>query len=118
MKNLGIIIAAVIFSTTVSFAQSGQKGPAAKNYKPWQHKHEATKIVEHDIERDDFTGPKAKNYKAKNYDREILLISTIQSSERKDLQGPRAKNYKPWKKQKVKDSIEVPMQQPMLSKQE
>ncbi len=99
MKYLiGMTIA--IFITVGSLqAQTpkGLKGPAAKNYKPWQNKSKddsRTPAVSFPT-KETLKGPEAKNHKPWNDAREMANAVQISVSKQK-LKGPAAKNQKPW----------------------
>ncbi len=83
--------------TTLGFAQDGdtEKGPKAKNYKPWaDSRSEVTVVVKKDASA--ITGPEAKNIKP--WDQEVATAETVavKKQQRKRLVGPKAKNQKPW----------------------
>ena len=97
MKSI-IFAFAFLAIASVGYAQSSNdlKGPAAKNYKPWQQKDKAPAIKVHTLETaTKLQGPSAKNKKSweletKNY-KETALVST-----RPKVTGPKAKNAKVW----------------------
>jgi len=95
MKSLLI---AFVFMTvaTFSYAQdkSDLKGPAAKNYKPWQNNEKAKKMYTLEASSK-VQGPSAKNKKSWdsksiNY-QEITLVAN-----KPKVTGPKAKNAKAW----------------------
>ncbi|NET35993.1 MAG: hypothetical protein F6K19_28860 [Cyanothece sp. SIO1E1] len=94
------IITALGFLALVSIvhAQAPRhlKGPAAKNYKPWQDKQQQVgKIPVAKITPERLQGPAAKNQKAweKNGNANYLQAST--RTYYADLKGPKYKNRKP-----------------------
>lgn len=99
MKSL-LFAFAFLTVATVGFAQnkSDLKGPAAKNYKPWQKSEKAPAIKVYTLETTSkVQGPSAKNKKswkveAKDY-QETSLVST-----KPKVTGPKAKNTKVWSK--------------------
>ncbi|KJD34074.1 hypothetical protein PK35_04915 [Tamlana nanhaiensis] len=106
MKKVAIIAIALVF-TASAFAQKRNefKGPAYKNYKPWQHDVEPT-VVYTVVEKENLTGPEYKNQKVWEKDNtEAYKVITI-GTKRSKLKGPAYKNYKAWmhKEQENKDS--------------
>ncbi|MEP0369069.1 MAG: hypothetical protein ABJN36_06165 [Cyclobacteriaceae bacterium] len=97
MKKLIPFLFFALFISTYTMAQSRTdlKGPAAKNYKPWQNK-EKSDVVYVVSTAEKKQGPAAKN--AKVWDRkesdQVLVVDM--TSEPKKLKGPAAKNSKPW----------------------
>ena len=97
MKSL-IFAFAFLTIATVGFSQTDNdlKGPAAKNYKPWQQEDKAPAIKVYTSETaTKLQGPSAKNKKTweletKNY-QETALVTT-----RPRVTGPKAKNAKVW----------------------
>ncbi|MCB4798287.1 hypothetical protein [Neotamlana laminarinivorans] len=96
MKKIAFTALAIIISFG-AYAQKRNefKGPAYKNYKPWQHDVVPT-VVYTIIEKESLTGPEYKNQKVwenKNIeDYKVISIGTKRSK----LKGPAYKNYKPW----------------------
>lgn len=93
MKTL-IFSAAFTLGCLVSFGQGkgDLKGPAAKNYKPWQDKSEKTTLVTQ-AKVSDLKGPEAKNAKAwSKSDINLVEVKSVADKPK----GPKAKNYKIW----------------------
>lgn len=68
------------------------KGPAAKNYKPWENSEKSAKTILV-TQYKQLKGPKAKNHKPWNNDCERYPMAFV---DRKDLKGPKAKNTRPF----------------------
>ncbi|MBC3758512.1 hypothetical protein H7U19_08860 [Hyunsoonleella sp. SJ7] len=107
MKNL-IFTLALVFIAVGAFAQQRKdlKGPAYKNYKPWQHKAEpatAYTVSNHT----QLKGPAYKNYKPWQNDSEKKYTQVASNSERMKLRGPAFKNYKPWQKESEDGNTKV-----------
>ena len=98
MKKL-LLTTSILLLSLSAFAQkrSDFKGPEYKNYKPWLHKTEPTKVYTISKENK-LTGPEYKNQKPwENTSKKNYTVVTI-GSERSKLRGPAYKNYKPWRK--------------------
>jgi len=97
MKSL-LIAFAFMTVATFSYAQdkSDLKGPAAKNYKPWQKNEKTATKKLYTLEASSkVQGPSAKNKKSWesksiNY-QEITLVAN-----KPKVTGPKAKNAKAW----------------------
>jgi hypothetical protein len=97
MKNIAILLA-FMFVSAMAFSQDRNefKGPAYKNYKPWQNK-KSTKHVYTSNRKAGLTGPTYKNYKPWKDTSEIKYVVVQSKNERSKLTGPAYKNYKAWK---------------------
>ncbi|MDW5288966.1 hypothetical protein [Formosa sp. PL04] len=99
MKNISLILALILGSTTVVFAQdkSDLTGPEYKNYKSWKHESQPTVMLV-EANKKQVTGPEFKNRKAwDRTDSEKTYAVIEMGSERSKLTGPAYKNYKPWR---------------------
>jgi hypothetical protein len=97
MKKIALICVAFLFTAAVSNAQeSGElKGPAAKNYKPWNHQAKSSTMMLK-VNPNEKTGPEFKNDRIWDKDTDLTAMDKeAKSTERKT--GPEAKNRKPWK---------------------
>ncbi|WP_010135121.1 hypothetical protein [Ochrovirga pacifica] len=96
MKNLIWILAIAFVGTATAQKKSELQGPAAKNYKPWQHNVEATVSVQ-SVNKSTLKSKDAKNYKPwKKEAKATEKLILASNYNRNKLQGPEAKNYKPW----------------------
>jgi hypothetical protein len=96
MKNVLIIIATLVFASSVGFSQGftdRETGPKAKNQKAWDKERKSEIVSPVEAKQ---TGPEAKNAKIWNKDAEKQKVNV--QIERKELKGPKAKNAKPWDK--------------------
>ena len=99
MKKIALILGFLLVSSGV-FAQDRNdlRGPAYKNYKPWEHKKTPI-VIYSDSDKKSLTGPAYKNYKrSKDTSKTNRVIISISGNERQKLRGPAYKNYKPWRK--------------------
>tara|TARA_R110000868_G_scaffold353985_4_gene615238 strand:- start:2143 stop:2466 length:324 start_codon:yes stop_codon:yes gene_type:complete len=102
MKNIALILGFLVVSFG-AFAQeksevkrSDLRGPAYKNYKPWQHKTTPTTIYSVNKKKQ-LEGPAYKNYKSWRDTSKVEVVAVNTSgTERQKLTGPAYKNYKPW----------------------
>lgn len=77
--------------------RSDLKGPAYKNYKPWQYKTQSIALYTNNSKKS-LIGPEYKNYKPwKDTSKKEEVLVKIGNNERQKLKGPAYKNYKPWK---------------------
>ena len=104
MRKRVIPIIAVLFmvslaSQVVAQRKNDLKGPAAKNFKPWQSTDTGIKLYSK-AELQVVQGPSAKNAKPwETQPGEFRVLSQAQPN-RNELKGPKAKNFKPWQKGK------------------
>ncbi len=94
MKYL-IICTVLTLCCLVSFGQnkSDLKGPAAKNYKPWQDKSIGSPLVTQG-EVNKFSGPEAKNVKVwEKSNKNMIAVKAVANKPK----GYKAKNSKVWK---------------------
>ena len=94
------ILLAFAFMTiaTFSFAQDKNdlKGPAAKNYKPWQKSDNASPKKVYTLHTSNkLQGPSAKNSKVWKEEKQNFQQVELVSSKPRTT-GPKAKNAKPW----------------------
>lgn len=96
MIRFTFILSALFLALNVSHAQSHKdlKGPAAKNYKPWeQQARKSTLFIK--LDGQDRKGPDFKNQKPWKEDQPKEMVNTdLRTRER--VTGPKAKNQKPW----------------------
>ena len=93
-----LLVAFGAFAQKEYTKRSDLQGPAYKNYKPWKHTLEPTKV--YTVKKDEkLTGPAYKNYKpfTKASKKEYVAIK-VGAYERQHLTGPAYKNYVPRKK--------------------
>lgn len=97
MKNLIWILAIAFVGSATAQKRNELQGPAAKNYKPWQHKVQTTVSVQ-SVDKSALKSKDIKNYKPWKKNTETTKKTLILASNynRNKLQGPKAKNYKPW----------------------
>ena len=102
MKNILLILAAIMLAFTVNAQDNNEKGPKAKNQKVWENDAESTPLYTlEDSEK--AMGPMAKNQKQwvknKNAEKKVLILN----SDKQQLKGPAGKNAKPWNRTKRKN---------------
>lgn len=93
MKTL-IISTVLSLGCLVSFGQGkgDLKGPAAKNYKPWQDKTAKTTLATKS-QTSELSGPEAKNAKAWEIkETNLVAVKSVANKPK----GPKAKNQKIW----------------------
>lgn len=98
MKYVSLLV--VFFFVSVSvFAQKRNDftGPKHKNFKPWIHKKTPT-LVYKNTNSENVKGPEFKNRKIWETKSEDLELITISKSKKSKLKGPKFKNHKPWDK--------------------
>ncbi|NRB50547.1 MAG: hypothetical protein HRU41_22955 [Saprospiraceae bacterium] len=96
MKRI-ITVMGLLAMVSIVHAQAPRhlKGPAAKNYKPWQDKQQVGKIPVAKITPERLQGPAAKNQKAWEKNRNANYIQASTRSYYAKLKGPKYKNQKP-----------------------
>jgi hypothetical protein len=98
-----LILSFFVATTSIAQSRTQLKGPAAKNYKPWQDNSKTSKTyLTHSVEIKQ--GPEAKNAKVwskKNKSEEAIVINM--TSKPQNLKGPEAKNRTPWAEQRSEE---------------
>ena len=89
-----LIAASALFITAGASAQDRVTGPKAKNTKAWEVEKETTLLS---AEGKRQKGPEAKNYKPWRAEEVEKQEVNTKQSKRTMLKGPKAKNFKPWK---------------------
>ncbi|WP_152286527.1 hypothetical protein [Flavicella marina] len=95
MRNLVWIVAILVGVGMNAQSRNDLKGPAAKNYKPWQHKTKTVEITSSSTHQQSLRSHEHKNYKPWKDNSERTKIEVVSSNKHK-LRSPEAKNYKPW----------------------
>ena len=99
MKKLLLSTLAVVMFVGLGVAQ---KGPKAKNYKPWNNENKEEATVSIVITTPNLAGPMAKNYKQWDIlDNEVFVSVNEVRESIPDLKGPKAKNYKYWNSNEI-----------------
>jgi hypothetical protein len=106
MKKL--IISAIVLLAMVSFTAQAQsrttlKGPAAKNYKPWEDTEKSSVRAVSYANKEDKKGPAAKNQKVwekQSTNNEVMIVGIAPKNK---LMGPAAKNRKIWEENENND---------------
>jgi hypothetical protein len=94
MRNINIVIT-VFFISLSALAQNRNDftGPKHKNFKPWMHKAEPT-LVFKKTNKIVLKGPEIKNTKIWETRKEDLELITLKKSKLSKLTGPAYKNFK------------------------
>ena len=94
MRNI-IIAITVFFVSLTALAQNRNDftGPKHKNFKPWMHKAVSTLIYKNTSNKV-LKGPEVKNAKIWETKKEDLTLITLKKSKRRKLTGPAYKNFK------------------------
>ena len=71
------------------------KGPAAKNFKPWNSTMSIAMLTSVE-DKEVLQGPARKNQKPQALNNQLTRVVAV-GSKRNGLKGPARKNYKPWK---------------------
>ncbi len=119
MKRI-ITVLGLLTLVSIVHAQAPKhlKGPAAKNYKPWQDQQQVGKIPVVRITPERLQGPAAKNQKAWEKSRNANYLQASTRSYYTDLKGPRYKNRKPGQLRNKARSILAEEDQPTRKKEE